>query len=152
MRSGQAPRRGPGPGTWVAVVAAVVVVAAGLVTVARAIRPAARPTVGAPGPTVAAAPSAAKPTTTQPAARITLAFAGDVHFAERTAARLTANPNTAFGEAATALRAADLTMVNLETAVTERGSPEPKEFRFRTPATAFTALRAAGVDVATMAN
>ena len=43
-------------------------------------------------------------------------------------------------------------MVNLETAITERGSPEAKEFHFRAPATAFGALRSAGVDVATMAN
>ena len=152
MRSGHAPRRGPGPGTWIAVVAAVLVLAGALVTVVRSVRPAARPTVGGPAPTVAAAAPTTARTTTPPAARITLAFAGDVHFAERTASRLAANPDTAFGEAATALRAADLTMVNLETAVTERGTPEPKEFHFRTPATAFAALRAAGVDVATMAN
>jgi poly-gamma-glutamate synthesis protein (capsule biosynthesis protein) len=154
VRSGQAPWRGPGPGTWVAALAAIVVVAGGLVTVARGVRPAARPTLGAPAPTAASAvpSSAPEAKTTQSAATITLAFAGDVHFAERTATRLAADPDTAFGEAATALRASDLTMVNLETAVTERGSPEPKEFHFRTPATAFTALRAAGVDVATMAN
>ena len=152
MHAGRAPRRGPGPGTWVAVVAAVLLVTGGLVTLARSIRPADRATIAAPAPTAAAAAPTPAPTTSRPAARLTLAFAGDVHFADRTAARLTANPDTAFGEAATALRAADLTMVNLETAVTERGSPEPKEFHFRTPATAFTALRAAGVDVATMAN
>jgi poly-gamma-glutamate synthesis protein (capsule biosynthesis protein) len=43
-------------------------------------------------------------------------------------------------------------MVNLETAVTERGAPQPKQYTFRAPASAFTALRAAGVDVVTMAN
>src|SRR5690348_2778911 len=152
VHAGRAPRRGPGPGTWVAVVAAVLLVTGGLVTLARSIRPADRATIAAPAPTAAAAAPTPAPTTSRPAARLTLAFAGDVHFADRTAARLSADPDTAFGEAATALRAADLTMVNLETAVTERGSPEPKEFHFRTPATAFTALRAAGVDVATMAN
>ena len=81
----------------------------------------------------------------------TFAFAGDVHFMERTAQRLN-DPATAFGAAAPGLGASDLTMVNLETAVTTRGEPTPKEFHFRTPATAFTALRDAGVDVATMAN
>jgi poly-gamma-glutamate synthesis protein (capsule biosynthesis protein) len=50
------------------------------------------------------------------------------------------------------LRAADLSIVNLETAVTTRGKPQPKEFTFRAPPAAFTALRAAGVDVTTMAN
>ena len=50
-----------------------------------------------------------------------MAFAGDVHFAERTADRLAANPATAFGVAAAELSAADLTMVNLETAIAVGG-------------------------------
>ena len=50
------------------------------------------------------------------------------------------------------LRQADLAVVNLETAVTSGGSPTSKEFVFRTPATAFAALRGGGVDVASMAN
>lgn len=86
-----------------------------------------------------------------PTGVFTFAFAGDVHFAERTAQRL-AHPETAFGQAAAVLRGADLTMVNLETAITTRGDPAPKDFHFRAPATAFVALRDAGVDVATMAN
>jgi poly-gamma-glutamate capsule biosynthesis protein CapA/YwtB (metallophosphatase superfamily) len=162
VQSGQAPRRVPehrssrrrrvGPGAWVAAGVAVALVAGGLAGVARdkAAGPAGPAEASAPPTVRAAAPVA--PTTSPPAARITLAFAGDVHFAERTATRLSADPTTAFGEAATALRAADLTMVNLETAVTDGGSPEPKEFHFRTPASAFAALRAAGADVATMAN
>jgi poly-gamma-glutamate capsule biosynthesis protein CapA/YwtB (metallophosphatase superfamily) len=133
---------------------AAVAVAAGLVVAARAVGPATRAGTGTPEQ-VAARPTTepvAAPTTSPPAARITLAFAGDVHFAGRTATRLAEDPATAFGEAATALSRADLTMVNLETAVTEGGAPEPKTFTFRAPATAFAALRAAGVDVATMAN
>jgi poly-gamma-glutamate synthesis protein (capsule biosynthesis protein) len=52
-----------------------------------------------------------------------------------------------------ALRNADLTVVNLETAITDRGEPVPlKNFHFRSPAGSFTALRAAGVDVVNMAN
>jgi poly-gamma-glutamate synthesis protein (capsule biosynthesis protein) len=43
-------------------------------------------------------------------------------------------------------------MVNLETAVTSRGTPAPKEFRFRAPDAAFAAVRAAGVDVVSVAN
>ena len=51
------------------------------------------------------------------------------------------------------LSSADLAMVDLETAVTERGQPWPgKNFHFRSPPESFDALRAAGVDVATMAN
>jgi poly-gamma-glutamate capsule biosynthesis protein CapA/YwtB (metallophosphatase superfamily) len=82
---------------------------------------------------------------------ITLAFGGDVHFAERTLALLN-NPATAFGPVSTILSAADLSMVNLETAVTDGGTPEPKQFHFRAPASAFTAVKAAGVDVVSLAN
>ncbi len=42
--------------------------------------------------------------------------------------------------------------MNLETAVTTAGSPTVKAFTFRTPATAFAALRGGGVDLASMAN
>jgi poly-gamma-glutamate synthesis protein (capsule biosynthesis protein) len=82
----------------------------------------------------------------------TIAFAGDVHFAERTADRLAADPSTAFGVAAPGLAAADLTVVNLETAITTTGEPEAKSFTFRAPQSAFDALRDAGVDVASMDN
>jgi poly-gamma-glutamate capsule biosynthesis protein CapA/YwtB (metallophosphatase superfamily) len=43
-------------------------------------------------------------------------------------------------------------MVNLETAITTGGVAQNKEFTFRAPPAAFTALRDAGIDVATMAN
>ena len=44
-------------------------------------------------------------------------------------------------------------MVNLETAITERGDPVAgKVYHFRSPASAFTALKSAGVDVVNMAN
>jgi poly-gamma-glutamate synthesis protein (capsule biosynthesis protein) len=83
----------------------------------------------------------------------TISFAGDVHFEGVLRTRLTNNPRTALGPIATVLRKADLAVVNLETAITTGGSPAPgKQFTFRAPATAFTALKAAGVDVASMAN
>jgi poly-gamma-glutamate synthesis protein (capsule biosynthesis protein) len=82
---------------------------------------------------------------------VTLAFAGDVNFAGRTA-RLLSDPATAFGPIAAVLRSADFTAVNLETAVTGRGTPQPKTYHFRTGAAAFTALRDAGIDLVTMAN
>ena len=82
---------------------------------------------------------------------ITLAFAGDVHFAGRTAALLK-DPARAFGSISSVLRSADLTMLNLETAITRRGVPQPKTYHFRTTPAAFTALRDAGVDLVTMAN
>ena len=87
-----------------------------------------------------------------PASRdITLAFAGDVNFAKRTA-KLLRHPAAAFGPVSAVLGSADLTAVNLETAVTSRGTPQPKQFHFRTTQTAFTAIRAAGIDVVTLAN
>ena len=88
----------------------------------------------------------------RPPGEFTVSFAGDVHFSGRVRARLDRDPATAFAQAARGLRAADLTMVNLETAITTGGVQQNKLFTFRAPPTAFTALRDAGIDVATMAN
>jgi poly-gamma-glutamate capsule biosynthesis protein CapA/YwtB (metallophosphatase superfamily) len=85
-------------------------------------------------------------------APVTIAFGGDVHFEGVIASRLARDPATTFGPIAGVLRRADLAVVNLETAITDRGTPAPKEFTFRAPPSAFAALDAAGVDVATMAN
>jgi poly-gamma-glutamate synthesis protein (capsule biosynthesis protein) len=82
---------------------------------------------------------------------VTLAFAGDVNFTGRTGLLLS-DPATAFGPIAAVLRSADFTALNLETAVTGRGAPQPKTYHFRAPPAAFTALRDAGVDLVTMAN
>lgn len=144
--------RGARLGTVAAALVGVGVVVAGVTTVVRAIEPAARPSFAAPSSAPGTEPAAATPSPTPTkAARITLAFAGDVHFEGRVRTRLD-DPETALGEAAASLSRADLTMVNLETAVTEGGTAEPKQFTFRAPATALTALKAAGVDVASMAN
>ena len=90
------------------------------------------------------------PTPTGPQ-EITLAFAGDVHFAGRTLSLLD-NPASAFGPVAEVFKAADLAMVNLETAVTEGGTAEPKQFHFRAPASAYEAVKAAGIDIVSLAN
>jgi len=82
---------------------------------------------------------------------VTIAFAGDTHFAGVLAPGL-ADPATAMGPLASRLGAADLSIVNLETAVTARGVPEPKDYVFRSPPSVFDALARAGVDVVTMAN
>ncbi len=89
-----------------------------------------------------------KPAVKEP---ITIAFAGDTHFYAQLAARL-GNPRTALGPTIPELTRADFTMVNLETAITTRGTKEPKEFNFRAPPSVFTALKAAGIDVVSMAN
>jgi poly-gamma-glutamate synthesis protein (capsule biosynthesis protein) len=71
---------------------------------------------------------------------------------QRTADRLAANPATVFAQAMPGLKAADLTMVNLESAITTGGTPQAKEYHFRTDSSALTALKDAGIDVATEAN
>ncbi len=105
---------------------------------------------GPDSPSVAST-SGGRSTAQAPTSPVTIAFAGDVHFASFLAGRLH-RPRTALGPLADQLAAADLSIVNLETAVTTRGTPEPKEFTFRAPPVAFTALKEAGVDVVTMAN
>ncbi|ABS03810.1 conserved hypothetical protein; putative signal peptide [Kineococcus radiotolerans SRS30216 = ATCC BAA-149] len=80
---------------------------------------------------------------------VTVAVAGDVHFEGSSAAAL--QPD-GLRPVAPVLSAADLSLVNLETAVTERGQPAAKQYTFRAPAAALTALRGAGVDVIGMAN
>jgi poly-gamma-glutamate synthesis protein (capsule biosynthesis protein) len=67
--------------------------------------------------------------------------------------RLKSDPTTLLAPIAPVLSGADLAMVNLETAITERGEPVVgKNFHFRSPAESFIALKAAGVDVVNMAN
>jgi Bacterial capsule synthesis protein PGA_cap len=105
-------------------------------------------------PDTSGVPGGGSPTSTAPARRaqpVTIAFAGDVHFEGSLAARLR-SPATAMGPLSGALARADVAIVNLETAVTTRGTPEVKEFRFRAPPVVFDALADAGIDVVTMAN
>jgi poly-gamma-glutamate synthesis protein (capsule biosynthesis protein) len=108
-----------------------------------------------PAPVVVTTP----PTPASPAARrpavkgtFTIAFAGDVHFEGAIAQHLYADPAGVFGEMAPILRRADLAVANLETAITEAGDAQTKQYVFRAPASAFDALRAAGIDVVTNAN
>jgi poly-gamma-glutamate synthesis protein (capsule biosynthesis protein) len=79
---------------------------------------------------------------------LTLAFAGDVHFAGASAAALTEG----LGSGAAPLAAADLAVVNLETAITDGGSAATKQFSFRAPASALKVLKDAGIDAANVAN
>lgn len=84
---------------------------------------------------------------------VTIAFGGDVHFEGELRQRLDSEPATALSPVGDAFSDADIAMVNLETAVTDGGTPAPgKQFRFRAPASAFDALNAANTDLATVAN
>ena len=84
----------------------------------------------------------------QDARTIRLAFGGDVHFEGVSRSAVTRGLPTV----RRMLGTADIAMVNLETAVTTRGTPAPKQFVFRAPPAALSVLRDAGVDVVTLAN
>jgi poly-gamma-glutamate capsule biosynthesis protein CapA/YwtB (metallophosphatase superfamily) len=83
---------------------------------------------------------------------VTIAFAGDVMFEGMIEAQLEADPEGLLAPIAPVFAEADLTVVNLETAITERGDPEPKGFTFRAPPSGLAALQHAGVDVVSLAN
>lgn len=83
---------------------------------------------------------------------VTIAFGGDVHFEGVLRRRLLSDPVGLLAPIRPVLASADLTVANLETAITERGVRQVKQFNFRAPADGFRALRAAGVDVVSLAN
>lgn len=109
---------------------------------------------GASQPARRGAPSRVVPA---PAARgrhggtVTVALAGDVHAEPPIRGVLHRGGNPLAGMARH-LRRADLAMVNVETAVSERGVPAAKSYTFRAPRTLWKALASAGVDVVTLAN
>src|SRR5262245_39099325 len=70
-------------------------------------------------------PSATSKQAVDPDQPITLAFAGDINFMDQLKPRLD-DPDTALEPIAPALTDADLTVVNLETAIATGGTPEDK--------------------------
>lgn len=83
---------------------------------------------------------------------VVFAFGGDIHFEGVLSSKLAASPATVLAPIAPTLDKADIAVANLETAVTNGGAASAKEFVFRTPATAFAALRGGSIDVVSMAN
>jgi hypothetical protein len=83
---------------------------------------------------------------------VVLAFGGDIHFEGALSSKLSTSPSTVLSPIAPTLARADIAVANLETAVTDTGFAASKEFVFRTPATAFSALRGGSLDVVSMAN
>jgi poly-gamma-glutamate synthesis protein (capsule biosynthesis protein) len=107
---------------------------------------------GAPSPDAGrATPTTAPPPAPTQAAEpqaVTLAFAGDVHAEGPSGEAIRAG----LPSIRDALGRADVTVVNLETAVTDRGTPADKQFVFRASADVLPALADAGVDVVNLAN
>jgi poly-gamma-glutamate synthesis protein (capsule biosynthesis protein) len=99
-----------------------------------------------PAPTSPSSPSSAPLTPDSP---VTLAFGGDVHFEARLANLLTTDGLAALRPV---LGGADVSVVNLETAITDRGVEQPKIYHFRTTPQALVTLHQAGVDAVSMAN
>jgi hypothetical protein len=117
----------------------------------------ASPPVGATASNAAQAAAAiAAPTTTAVAATgsggpVTIAFAGDVH-GESPISGVLARGGNPLSAVAPIFQRADIAMVNLETTIGNAGAKVPKEFNFRSDNRLLTALKAAGVDVVTVAN
>lgn len=133
--------------------------------------PASEPPSSSPSSSRAAPTTAPAATSTTRGPRgsgnpVTFAFAGDVNFPEQwdtedgpppaappLAEQVRAAPRHVLDAIAPVLSDADLTMVNVETAITQGGEPVAgKNYHFRSPAQTFDALQAAGVDVVNMAN
>ncbi len=88
---------------------------------------------------------------------VTFAFGGDVHFPAGTnlGDRLAADPTDALGPTVPELLSGvDLSMVNLESALTDGTCPDaqPKQYVFSAPQSALQAFRGAGVTLITEAN
>jgi poly-gamma-glutamate capsule biosynthesis protein CapA/YwtB (metallophosphatase superfamily) len=83
---------------------------------------------------------------------VVFAFGGDIHFEGVLSSKLAASPASVLSPIAPTLAEADFAVANLETAVTDTGLAASKQFVFRTPATAFAALRSGSIDVVSMAN
>ncbi len=127
------------------------------------------PTMGSeqPVPSDSANPDATDGQTQQPntnespsaspaeeAETITLALVGDLLPASSVARLMEKNGyDYPFRESAQLLQAADIAVGNLETAITDRGTPEAdKEYVYRGPAKALPAMKEAGFDVLSLAN
>jgi poly-gamma-glutamate synthesis protein (capsule biosynthesis protein) len=100
----------------------------------------------APRPTPTPSSSSTLPTADS---LVTLAFGGDVHFEGRLADLVTPDGLSALQPV---LGGADVAVVNLETAITDRGVEQPKIYHFRTSPQALVALQRGGVDAVSMAN
>lgn len=107
-----------------------------------------------PAATAAAATTAgdnARPPSPTPPPVTRVAFTGDVH-GEWPIASVLARGENPLAALRSVFRQSDLTVVNLETAVTTSGVAADKSFTFRADPALLPALREVGVDVVSLAN
>lgn len=103
-------------------------------------------------PTLSPVPtSPAAPTPTPPPAPAQVAFTGDIH-AEPPIRGVLDGGGNPLADAAPVLRAADLAVANVETAVGSLGRPQDKSYTFQAPVSLWPALVDAGIDVVSLAN
>lgn len=91
------------------------------------------------------------PATTAPRRPITIAVAGDT-YAQGVGSDVVSGMGARLGPMSEVLGRADLAFLNLETAITHRGTAEPKAFTFRTGPEVLDGIALAGVDAVSMAN
>ncbi|GAA3401071.1 CapA family protein [Paenibacillus hodogayensis] len=85
--------------------------------------------------------------------KVLLTFVGDVIFADNVAAALNANGfDYPYRQVSSYLEKADLTIANLETPITERGTKQIKEYAYRSSPKALPAFKEAGFDLVNLAN
>lgn len=85
--------------------------------------------------------------------RVKLAFVGDVIFASTVETVLRREGfDYPYRNVKSHLQNADVTVANLETPITSRGTPQKKDFVYRSPAEALPAFKEAGFDLVNMAN
>jgi len=110
-------------------------------------------TVPPGGPTSSDATSTAQRPVTGSGEPVTIVFAGDMNAEGVLEDRLGADPGGFVGPFAPIISGADLAVGNLETAITERGTPVPgKSFSFRAPPAVLDGLRMGGFDTVSLAN
>ncbi|RKN84925.1 CapA family protein [Paenibacillus ginsengarvi] len=104
------------------------------------------------GTTPPADESASKSGTDDPN-QVQLTFVGDVIFADNVATALKANGfDYPYRQVRSYLENADLTIANLETPITERGTKQIKDYAYRSSPQALPAFKEAGIDLVNLAN
>ncbi|MEK8126380.1 CapA family protein [Paenibacillus filicis] len=98
-------------------------------------------------------PAQSGPETGKQADKVSMTFVGDVMFAGKVEDLLTKNGyDYPFKYVKPYLEKADITIANLETPITTRGSAQTKEYVYRSSPLALPELKKAGVDVVNLAN